>query len=111
MACTHAAFAVYSDITTQDGRHLKGYATFNEYQSDAEPDTSSLVQDYPVDFYASVARLEAGVILAAVAASLTVTSIIGARAGHLNVATTLVRTLAIGIGTIGVSYIAGRLVF
>ncbi|WP_306545716.1 DUF2145 domain-containing protein [Malikia spinosa] len=63
MYYTHAAFAVYSDITTQDGRHLKGYATFNEYQSDAEPDTSSLVQDYPVDFYASVARLEAGVII------------------------------------------------
>jgi hypothetical protein len=63
MYYTHAAFAVYSDITTQDGRHLKGYATFNEYQSDAEPDTSSLVQDYPVDFYASVARMEAGVIV------------------------------------------------
>ncbi len=63
MYYTHAAFAVYSDITTQDDRHLKGYATFNEYQSDAEPDTSSLVQDYPVDFYASVARLEAGVII------------------------------------------------
>jgi len=63
MYYTHAAFAVYSDITTQDGRHLKGYATFNAYQSDAEPDTSSLVQDYPVDFYASVARLEAGVIV------------------------------------------------
>ena len=56
-------------------------------------------------------RLEAGVILAAVVASLTVTSIIGARAGHLNVMTTLMRTLAIGIGTIGVSYIAGRIVF
>lgn len=63
MYYTHAAFAVYSDITTADGRTLKGYATFNEYQSDSQPDTSSLVQDYPVDFYASVARLEAGVII------------------------------------------------
>jgi len=63
MRFTHAAFAVYSDITTVDGRVLKGYATFNEYQSDDNPDTSSLVQDYPADFYASVAELEAGVII------------------------------------------------
>jgi len=63
MRYTHAAFAVYSEITTVDGRRLPGYATFNEYQSDQQPDTSSLVQDYPVDFYASVAELEAGVII------------------------------------------------
>ncbi len=63
MHYTHAGFAVYSDITTSDGRHLKGYATFNDYQGDAEPDTSSLVQDYPVDFYADVYALEAGVII------------------------------------------------
>ena len=63
MYYTHAAFAVYSDIRTADGRTLRGYATFNEYQSDDEPDTSSLVQDYPVDFYAGVARLEAMAII------------------------------------------------
>jgi hypothetical protein len=63
MRYTHAAFAVYSAITTHDGRQLPGYATFNEYQSDTRPDTSSLVQDYPVDFYAAVAELEAGVII------------------------------------------------
>lgn len=63
MAYTHAAFAVYSDIRTADGRTVRGYATYNEYQSDTEPDTSSLVQDYPVDFYASVATLEAGIII------------------------------------------------
>ena len=63
MRYTHAAFAVYSEITTVDGRQLPGYATFNEYQSDEQPDTSSLAQDYPVDFYASVAELEAGVII------------------------------------------------
>ena len=56
-------------------------------------------------------RLETGVILAAVAASLTLTSIVGARAGHLSLTITLVRTLAIGIGTIAVSYLAGRIVF
>lgn len=63
MHYTHAAFAVYSDITTADGRHVYGYATFNEYQDDVNPDTSSLVQDYPVDFYAGVAELEATVII------------------------------------------------
>jgi len=63
MRYTHAAFAVYSEITTVDGRRLAGYATFNEYQGEKEPDTSTLVQDYPVDFYASVAELEAGVII------------------------------------------------
>jgi hypothetical protein len=63
MHYTHAGFAVYSEITTNDDRRLKGYATFNDYQGDAEPDTSSLVQDYPVDFYADVYLLEAGVIV------------------------------------------------
>lgn len=63
MHYTHAAFAVYSEVTTQDGRQLPAYATYNEYQSDTQPDTSSLVQDYPVDFFASVASLEAGIII------------------------------------------------
>jgi hypothetical protein len=63
MKYTHIAFAVYSEITTGDGRHLHGYAMFNEYQNDKYPDTSSLVQDYPVDFFAGVAQLEVGVII------------------------------------------------
>jgi hypothetical protein len=66
MKYTHAAFAVYSEITTGDGRHLQGYAMFNEYQNDEHPDTSSLVQDYPVNFFAGVAVLEAGVIIPSV---------------------------------------------
>jgi len=63
MHYTHAAFAVYSDITTSDNRHVNGYATFNEYQNDEHPDSSSLVQDYPVDFFAGVSELEAGIII------------------------------------------------
>jgi hypothetical protein len=63
MKYTHSAFAVYSEITTSDGRHLQGYAMFNEYQNNEHPDTSSLVQDYPVDFFAGVAELEAAVII------------------------------------------------
>lgn len=63
MHFTHAGFAVYSEITTQDGRKLPGYAIHNLYQNAASPDTSGLVQDYPVDFFAGVAVLEAGVII------------------------------------------------
>lgn len=63
MHYTHAAFAVYSEVSTTDGRKLRAYATYNEYQNDTHPDTSSLVQDYPADFFASVASLEAGVIV------------------------------------------------
>lgn len=63
MHFTHAGFAVYSEIATLDGRILNGYAMYNMYQNDARPDTSNLVQDYPVDFFAGVAELEAGVII------------------------------------------------
>lgn len=60
---SHAGFAVYSQITTADGRTVPGYAMYNLYQEDAHPDVSDLVQDYPVDFFAGVAVLEAGIIV------------------------------------------------
>lgn len=63
MHFTHISFAVYSQITTGDGRIIPGYAVYNEYQSNEKPDTSTLVQDFPVDFFAGVAVLEAGVII------------------------------------------------
>ncbi|MDP2834045.1 MAG: DUF2145 domain-containing protein [Pseudomonadota bacterium] len=63
MHFTHAGFAVYSEITTRDGRKLPGYAVYNLYQNAASPNTSALVQDYPVDFFAGVAVLEAGIII------------------------------------------------
>ncbi len=63
MHFTHAGFAVYSEITTRDGRKLPGYAVYNLYQNGARPDTSALVQDYAVDFFAGVAVLEAGVVV------------------------------------------------
>jgi hypothetical protein len=40
-----------------------------------------------------------------------VTSAIGARTGHMDLSRTLVRTLAVGLGTLGVSYLVGKLVF
>lgn len=63
MHFTHVSFAVYSEITTADGRKLPGYAIYNLYQSNEKPDTSSLVQDFPVDFFAGVAVLEAGIVI------------------------------------------------
>lgn len=63
MHFTHVAFAVYSEITTSDGRKVPGYSIYNLYQEDGRPDVSSLVQDFPVDFFAGVAQLEAGIIV------------------------------------------------
>ena len=63
MSYTHTAFAVYSTITTNDGRQIPGYAMYNLYQRTKEPDVSDLVQDYPADFFAGVEVLEAGVII------------------------------------------------
>jgi len=60
---THTAFAVYSMITTTDGRKIPGYAIYNLYQRADKPDVSDLVQDYPVDFFAGVEVLEAGLII------------------------------------------------
>ncbi|MCX7380629.1 MAG: DUF2145 domain-containing protein [Alphaproteobacteria bacterium] len=63
MHFSHVGFAVYSQITLADGRKVPGYAMYNLYQDDAKPDVSSLVQDYPADFFAAVAKLEAGIII------------------------------------------------
>lgn len=63
MHFTHVGFAVYSQITTKDGRKVPGYAMYNLYQDDKHPDISKLVQDYPVDFFSGVVELDAGVII------------------------------------------------
>lgn len=63
MHFTHVAFAVYSQITAADGRTLPGYAIYNLYQQDEHPEISNLVQDFPVDFFAGVAVMEAGIII------------------------------------------------
>lgn len=60
---THVAFAVYSQITTDDGWVVPGYAIYNLYQSDERPNTSFLKQDYPLDYYAAVHELKAGIII------------------------------------------------
>lgn len=63
MHFTHVAFIVYSQITAADGRTIPGYAIYNLYQQDKHPEISALVQDFPVDFFAGVAVLEAGIII------------------------------------------------
>lgn len=63
MRFTHVAFAVYSQIRTADGRIVPGYAIHNLYQMDGAPDRSQLVLDFPVDLFAGVAKLEAGVLI------------------------------------------------
>jgi VIT1/CCC1 family predicted Fe2+/Mn2+ transporter len=55
--------------------------------------------------------IETWVIVLAVLASLVVTSIVGARAGHMNVGRNIVRTLVIGVVTIVASYFVGELAF
>ncbi len=63
MHFTHVAFAMYFETSTPDGRKLPGYTIYNLYQQDNHPDVSELVQDFPVDFFADVAQLEAGIII------------------------------------------------
>jgi vacuolar iron transporter family protein len=54
--------------------------------------------------------VESWVILGAVIVSLIVTSGIGSRTGRTTLSRTLVRTLTIGLGTLAVSYLVGKLV-
>lgn len=60
---SHAGFAVYSTIRTADDRLVPGYAVYNLYQGDARTGVSHLAQDYPVDYYAAVHELRAGVVI------------------------------------------------
>lgn len=60
---THVGFAVYSMITTSDGRKLPGYAMYNLYQRAKETNRSDLIQDFPADFFAGVYALDAGIII------------------------------------------------
>ena len=60
---THTAFGVYSSIKTSDGRTVPGYAIYNLYQREDEPNVSDLVVDYPIDFFMGVHELRAGIII------------------------------------------------
>lgn len=60
---THVAFAVYSMVTLANGEQQPGYAIYNLYQQADRPERSSLVQDYPFDFFAAVPELRTGLII------------------------------------------------
>lgn len=60
---THTAFAVYSEMTSKDGKKLMGYTMYNLYQKDDDLGKSQLAIDFPVDFFAPVHSLEAGIII------------------------------------------------
>jgi hypothetical protein len=60
---THVGLAVYSQITTADGRKIPGYAIYNLYQRDKEPNVSGLIQDFPAEFFSGVQVLEAGIAI------------------------------------------------
>ncbi|TMO58033.1 DUF2145 domain-containing protein [Pseudoalteromonas phenolica] len=60
---THTAIAVYSEITLDNGEKAKGYAIYNLYQNADNPAKSTLMTDYPVDFFWGVESLKAGIII------------------------------------------------
>lgn len=60
---THVAYWVYSTIKTEDGRTVPGYHIYNLYQRDDDLDVSDLINDFPVDFFAGVYNLDAGIII------------------------------------------------
>jgi len=60
---THTGLAVYSDITSSDGQQLRGNTIYNLYQKPQDLSESTLVTDYPVDFFAGAVELKAGIII------------------------------------------------
>lgn len=60
---SHAGFAVYSRIKTQDGRLVPGYAVYNLYQGKDRNGISYLAQDYPVDYLSVSQILKVGVLI------------------------------------------------
>jgi len=64
---THVALAVYSSIRTEDGRNIPGYAIYNLYQDEKDLGRSSLVVDYPVDYFAGAYTLKTTIIVPTVA--------------------------------------------
>lgn len=60
---THTAIAVYSAITLDNGQTAKGYAIYNLYQNADDLSKSSLVTDYPVDFFWGAEALKAGILI------------------------------------------------
>ena len=65
---------------------------------------------FVMTFYLPV-NIETWVIVASVLVSLVLTSVIGALAGVMNLPKTILRTLAVGVLTISISYLVGEAAF
>ena len=65
---------------------------------------------FSITFFLPIS-VEVWVIALAVLVSLTLISIVGARAGHMNVKHTVFRTMIVGVATITVSYLVGEIAF
>lgn len=65
---------------------------------------------FAIAYYLPV-DIEVGVIVISVMVSLTLISIVGAHAGHTDVAWTILRSLMVGTITITVSYLVGQIAF
>ena len=60
---THVGLWVYSNLSLEDGRTIKGYAVHNLYQNPDNHDVSQLFQDYPTDFFSAAYAMEAGIAI------------------------------------------------
>lgn len=60
---THVSYAVYTNIKTEDGNIVPGYAVYNLYQLKEDPSKSKLAVDFPVDFLAGAHAARVGVII------------------------------------------------
>lgn len=60
---THTAIAVYSSITLANGDEVNAYVIHNLYQDAENKKQSSLISDYPVDFFWGAYELKAGIII------------------------------------------------
>jgi hypothetical protein len=60
---THGAFWVYSELETEDGRRIHGYAVHNLYHGEEDRRTSYLVQDWPLNFTQGDVLGEVGIII------------------------------------------------
>lgn len=63
MRFTHVGFVVAATSSNRDGQTTPRYTTYNMYQQKEQPDTSALVEDSMVDFFANAVELEAGLFI------------------------------------------------
>lgn len=63
MTFSHTGYWAYSQVRFSDGAVEPGYAAFNLYQEETQPGRSKLAQDFPLEFFADVQVLKAGIVI------------------------------------------------